>query len=130
MRGKIFNLFLALVTGGLLLAGAAVAQTTTTTQADPTANAGPGAIDPGHPRVNQVNTREANQQNRIADGIKNGTLTPGEAATLEKNEQHIENHEKADMAKNGGHLTKQEQRAINRHLRKESRHIYHDKHNQ
>ena len=130
MRGKIFNLFLAMVTGGLLLAGAAVAQTTTTTQADPTANAGPGAIDPEHPRVNEVNAREANQQQRIANGIKSGQLTPAEASRLERHEQTIENHEKRDMARNGGHLTKQEQERINKHLNQESKHIYRDKHNQ
>jgi hypothetical protein len=38
--------------------------------------ASPGQVDPGHPRVNEVNARETNQQNRIANGVKNGTLTP------------------------------------------------------
>jgi len=127
MKNKVAHLLVVLAVGGLLLAGSAFAQTST----DPSAGgAGPGVVDPGHPRVNEVNNREANQQQRIANGIKNGQLTPAEASRLEKHEQTIENHEKRDMARNGGHLTKQEQERINKHLNQESKHIYRDKHNQ
>ena len=84
-------------------------------------------VDPGHPRVNEVNGREQNQQDRIANGEKNGTLTPGQAAHLENREQRTENQEKADMAANNGHLTKGEQRQLNREQNKTSRQIYRDK---
>lgn len=85
-------------------------------------------VDPGHPRVNEVNNREQNQQDRIANGEKNGTLTPGQASRLENREQKIDNQEKADMAAHNGHLTKNEQRQLNREQNRTSRQIYKDKH--
>jgi hypothetical protein len=45
-----------LAVGGLILVGAAAAQTQNTS------GAGPGQVDPGHPRVNEVNTREQNRR--------------------------------------------------------------------
>ncbi len=106
-----------------MLAGSAVAQTATNS------NAGPGAVDPGHPRVNQVNRRQTHQQNRIANGIKNGSLNPNETAHLEKREAGIQRQEKRDMAKHDGHLTKAEQNSLNRRENRVSRSIYRDKHN-
>lgn len=113
-----------LAVGGLILVGAAAAQTQSTS------GAGPGQVDPGHPRVNEVNTREQNQQDRIANGVKNGTMTPGQAARVENREQHIENQEKADMAAHNGHLTKAEQKQLNREQNRTSKQIYKDKHSQ
>jgi hypothetical protein len=43
--------------------------TFTKSQNSTTAGAGPGIVDPGHARVNEVNGREANQQQRIANGV-------------------------------------------------------------
>jgi uncharacterized lipoprotein YajG len=122
MRGKITNSLLLLAVGGLLLAGSAAAQTT-----DP-ATTGPGVVDPGHPRVNQINTREANQQNRIAQGIKQGQLGPREAAKLERQETRIQNQEKRDMAANGGRLTHAEQKRLNHDQNVESQRIKEDRH--
>src|SRR5579863_7530146 len=104
MNNKFTKFALVLAAGGLMLVGAASAQTQ-----DNTSGAGPGQYDPGHPRVNEVNNREQNQQNRIANGVQNGTMTPGQAARVENREQHIENQEKLDMAAHNGHLTKNEQ---------------------
>ena len=84
-------------------------------------------VDPGHPRVNQVNRREERQQQRIANGVKNGTLTPRQTAHLENREARLQNREKADMAKHNGHLTKQEQRNLNRRENRISRSIARDK---
>ena len=94
-----------------------------------TEGAGPGKDDPNHPRVNQVNAREQRQQNRIANGMKSGELTPKETARLEKQQQHIVKQEKKDMAKDNGHLTKKDQAQLNREQNKASRDIYKDKHN-
>ncbi len=107
-----------------MLAGAAAAQT----QDSNTSGAGPGQVDPGHPRVNEVNTREQNQQDRIANGEKNGTMTAGQASRVENREQNIENQQKADMAAHNGHLTKSEQRQLNREQNRTSKQIYKDKH--
>ena len=117
------NKLLTVLAGGLLLAGFAVAQTNSNAS-----GAGAGIVDPNHPRVNQVNHREQNQQNRIANGIKNDKLTPGQAANLEKGQQRLQNNEKRDMAANNGHLTKADQRQLNREENRQSKKIYKDKH--
>ena len=113
---------LVLAVGGLMMAGSASAQTSTTS------GAGPGVVDPGHPRVNQVNGREENQQERIGNGIKSGNLNSKQASNLEKRETSVQNREKADMAKNNGHLTKAEKKGINRQQNRISKSIYKDKH--
>jgi len=123
MKNNFTNSLLALAVGGLLLAGSASAQTSNTTS-----GAGPGVVDPGHPRVNEVNQREENQQQRIGNGVKNGTLTPRQTSNLEKREASVQNREQRDMAKNNGHLTKREQRGINRQQNRISKSIYNDKH--
>jgi hypothetical protein len=120
---KLTNSLLVLAVGGLMFAGSASAQTANTPS-----GAGPGVVDPGHPRVNEVNAREANQQNRIANGIQNGTLNSQQAANLEKRETALQNKEQADMAKNGGHLTKAQQAHLNQRENRISTSIYKDKH--
>jgi len=85
-------------------------------------------VDPGHPRVNQVNGREENQQQRIGNGIKSGQLNSQQAANLEKRETSVQNREQKDMAKNNGHLTRAEQKGINRQQNRISKSIYKDKH--
>jgi len=114
---------LAVAVGGLMIVGSAFAQTQTNTS-----GAGAGQVDPGHPRVNQINRRETNQQNRIANGVKNGKLTPGQTAHLERGEQRLQNNEKRDMAKDNGHLTKQDQHQLNKEANHMSKRIYKDKH--
>jgi hypothetical protein len=114
---KILNSLAVLAVGGLMFAGSAAAQ------------AGSGAVDPGHPRVNQVNRREGRQQRRIANGVKNGSLNPKETANLERREAGVQRQEQRDMAKHNGHLTKAEQRQLNRRENRISRSIYRDKHN-
>ena len=123
MTNKLTQSLLVLAASGLMFVGAAAAQQ------DNTSGAGPGNVDPGHPRVNQINRRETRQQARIAQGVKSGQLTPGETRRLERGEQRLENNEKKDMAKDNGHLTKQDQRQLNREANHMSKRIYHDKHN-
>ena len=125
MTNKITQSLLVLAAGGLMFAGSAVAQT----QNSKTTGAGPGRVDPGHPRVNQVNHRETNQQKRIASGVKNGQITPKEAKHLERGEKRLQNNEKKDMAKDNGHLTKKDQRHLNREANHMSKAIAKDKHN-
>jgi hypothetical protein len=122
MINKLSNSLLILAIGGLIFTSSAIAQTTTTS------GAGAGVVDPGHPRVNQVNGREANQQNRIANGVKNGSLSPKQTSNLENREASVQNREKKDMAAHNGHLTKAEQNGINRQQNRISKSIYKDKH--
>jgi hypothetical protein len=122
MNNTFTKSLLALAVGGLMLAGSASAQTSTTS------GAGPGVVDPGHPRVNEVNKREANQQKRIVNGVNSGKLSAQQTANLEKREASVQRREKRDMAKNNGHLTKAEQKGINRQQNRISKSIYKDKH--
>jgi len=83
--------------------------------------AGPGVVDPGHPRVNEVDQRLQDQKERIEQGVKNGTMTKEEARQAWHNDQRVANQERKDMAADGGHLT-------NKALNKNSNKIYKEKH--
>jgi len=70
--------------------------------------------------------RNVNQQTRIENGIKSGELTNHEVARLEKGEARID-HREAAAAKDG-HVGAAEQRGIQRADNRESKRIYHQKH--
>ena len=73
--------------------------------------------------------RAENQQDRIANGVKNGSLTPGEASRLERQESNI-HHEARDMREdNGGKLTQADKQKLNHQQNVESHRIYRAKHN-
>jgi hypothetical protein len=77
----------------------------------------------------EVDQREANQQARIAQGVRSGQLTEGETAHLEHRESHVSNEIARDRAANGGHLTAAERSKVNRQQDRTSGAIYRDKHN-
>lgn len=66
-----------------------------------------------HPRRTQVNHRLANQNRRINQDVKNGTLTKGQAAQLHKEDHQVRQEERDMASQNGGHITKGEQRVLN-----------------
>jgi len=78
---------------------------------------------------NEVGQRRENQQDRIANGIRNGSMNASEAARTENREQGINQQVRADRSANGGKLTGQEHRQINREQNHTSRQIYRQKHN-
>jgi hypothetical protein len=78
---------------------------------------------------NEVGQRRENQQDRIANGIRNGSMTAGETARTENREQGINQQIHADRQANGGRLTGGERAQINREQNGASRQIYRDKHN-
>lgn len=78
---------------------------------------------------NEVGQRRENQQDRIAQGIKSGQMTAGEAARTENREQGINQQVHADRQANGGKLNGQERRQVNREQNRTSRQIYRQKHN-
>jgi hypothetical protein len=84
---------------------------------------------PANAAMSRVNTREANQQGRISNGVKSGQLTPHETAHLENKEAHINKEVRNDRAANGGKLTSQEKAQVNRQQNHASKQIYDDKHN-
>jgi hypothetical protein len=78
---------------------------------------------------NEVGQRRENQQDRIAQGIRSGQLTPGESSKLENQQQGI-NREDAGMRQaNGGKLTNTDKKALNQQQNHASRNIYNKKHN-
>jgi hypothetical protein len=77
----------------------------------------------------EVGQRERLQQERIAQGVKSGQLTSGEAAHLEGREQHIDREVHNDRVANGGTLTPAERRQVNHQENRTSKAIYQKKHN-
>ncbi|HEX8837835.1 MAG TPA: hypothetical protein VF748_12915 [Candidatus Acidoferrum sp.] len=78
---------------------------------------------------NKVGQRRENQQDRIAQGIKSGQMTPGETAKAEKQQQGINKQVAADRKANGGKLNASEKKHINKEQNAASRNIYRKKHN-
>jgi hypothetical protein len=60
--------------------------------------------------------RLENQQDRIAQGIKNGTLSAGEAARIQAREAELHHQIVTDRSANGGKLTPAERKQINDEL--------------
>lgn len=67
-----------------------------------------------HPRRTQVNHRLANQNRRIHNDVKNGTLTHGQANALHKEDHQVRQEERDMASQNGSHITKGEDRVLNR----------------
>jgi uncharacterized protein HemX len=66
-----------------------------------------------HPRRTQVNHRLNNQDKRIHNDVKNGTLSKGQAASLHKEDHQVRQEERDMASQNGGHITKPEQKVLN-----------------
>ena len=75
------------------------------------------------------NAREANQDQRIANGLRSGEMTSGEAARAERTQANIDQQVHDDREANGGKLTEQERQQINGEQNAASRQIYDEKHN-
>jgi len=73
-----------------------------------------------------IDQRQANQQQRIDQGVKSGQLTGKEAARLEKGQEHVQKVE--DKAKADGVVTKKERARIQHAENVQSRHIAKQKH--
>ena len=102
---KIQNLILALaVSASAGLTGTAYAQTAT-------------------PRLDQ---REANQQQRINQGVATGQLTPREAARMQNRQNRLNVNEA--RAKADGVVTPAERRRLQREANRNSRKIHRQKH--
>lgn len=79
---------------------------------------------------NPYGAARQNQQDRIAQGIQSGSLTPSEASKLE-HQQHNTNAQVDQMRDaNGGNLTPAQKQAVAQNQAKMSRNINNAKHNQ
>lgn len=76
----------------------------------------------------RIKQRQENQQQRIANGVENGSLTPKETAHLENQQAKLNHEVHADRKANGGNLTNNEKRQINRQQNRLSGNIYRTKH--
>lgn len=102
---------LAVLSAGALLvgtAGSAFAET---------------AWERSHPRRDQVNDRLENQSRRIHQEYREGELTRGQARRLHREDRRIR-HEERNMARlHGGHITRADQRILDRQENRISRQI-------
>ena len=132
--------FLRWGAGSLALLVSAAGVTTVLAQDQPASQSSPAAAapaqqpqtqsaKPAHFGHNKVDQRRENQQDRIAQGVKSGQLTPAETAKLEKQQRNIHKQVAADRKANGGTLTASEKKQINREQNQASRNIYRKKHN-
>lgn len=75
------------------------------------------------PRVDQ---RQANQEQRIDQGVASGSLTQREANRLDRGQQHVDNME--NRAKADGVVTRGERARLHQAQEVQSRRIYTQKH--
>jgi hypothetical protein len=76
-----------------------------------------------------IQQRKVDQQDRIAQGVRSGQLTPRETSHLEHQQQSINREEHAMRRADGGRLTAADREALTRRQNRASEHIYADKHN-
>jgi hypothetical protein len=76
-----------------------------------TANA--GTWSQNHPRRAQVNGRLANQNHRINQDVRNGTITRGQARALHRDDHQIRQEERDMAHQDDGHITGSEQHVLN-----------------
>jgi hypothetical protein len=81
-------------------------------------------------KPNEVDNREANQQQRVANGLRSGEMTSGEAARTNRNQATVAQNVHNERMANGGKLTNQEKKQANRRENANSRQIYKEKHNE
>ena len=83
---------------------------------------------PGHPRVNEIQSRIGNQERRMDAGVNQGQINPNQAARDMRRDARVERQLQRDEAKHGGHITAGEQARLNRELNRNSRKIYRQRH--
>jgi hypothetical protein len=66
-----------------------------------------------HPRRTQVNSRLNNQNRRIHNDVKDGTMTKAQAASAHQEDHQVRQEERDMASQNGGHITKAEQGVLN-----------------
>jgi hypothetical protein len=75
-----------------------------------------------------IHNRIDNQQHRIYQGVKNGSISPREYRRLERRQDNIEASRRRDIH-SGGKLTQAEKHRLNHRLHRLSNKIYRTKHN-
>lgn len=104
------------------ISASAFAQTAAPATKDP--------IIPGHPRINQIDERLENQQKRMDAGVNKGQINAKQEERDQARDAKVEQQLSADEAKHHGHITKAEERQMNRELNRNSRAIYRQRHHE
>ena len=131
MKNRYYSALASLV----VVSGLALAAQPSFAQTAPTgspAETNVGGVEPtnipGHGRVDEVDQRDNNQQNRINAGEADGQLSKGQAA---RDQPHLD-HQEATQAKqedaHGGHLTKGDLHRDNKSQNRSSRKIHRQRH--
>ena len=76
-----------------------------------------------HPRRDQVNDRLMNQHARIHNKVEDGRMSGREANRLHREDHAIRMEERRMASRDGGHITKYDQRKLNRQENHVSRQI-------
>ncbi len=79
-------------------------------------------------QAGEVAHREAVQENRIYQGVRNGSLSPREYDRLQRQETRLNNRRVEDLQNGNGHLTGAQFRQFNREENHLSGRIYRTKH--
>lgn len=85
--------------------------------------AAPKTWNQTHSRRAEVNQRLNNQDKRINQERKEGKISKAQAHKLHQEDRNIRKEERIMASQHGGHITKQEQRTLNRQENAVSRQI-------
>lgn len=83
----------------------------------------------GAAQAQTVDQRHVDQQDRVANGVASGQLTPGETGRVERQQGSIDRQENRMRARDDGHLTAVDRARLQTRENRASRHIYRAKHN-
>ena len=76
-----------------------------------------------------VDGREANQNQRIANGLRSGQVTSGEAAKADQRQANIDRQVQKDRTANGGALNQQQRQQVDREQNRASQQIHNENRN-
>jgi hypothetical protein len=88
------------------------------------------ALIPLAASAGEVENRVHNEQARINQGVRNGSMTYGEYNRTERGLDRIQVQRNRDLRRDGGHLTAGQHAQLNREENRLSSRVYFDKHNQ
>ena len=83
----------------------------------------------GAAQAQTVDQRHYSQQHRIDQGLRSGSMTPGEAHRAERQQRSIDRQEARMRYRNGGRLNGYDRAVLQHRENRASHHIYRAKHN-
>lgn len=90
--------------------------------------AGADEIVPGHPRVSEIDKRLQRQHNRTDAGVKDDQINAKQEARDANTDARVAGQLSKDEAADGGHITKGEQKQLNKELNRNSGRIHRQRH--